>query len=183
MTTSLYTITICLYIIIFYAYTITSDNNDNSKDSPTYISKLTGLSEDDWISLPEVFSKLDFEADTKFAHESDIKGQIELRNTRYWGRLYIDGFPQTIQYFRAHFGIVPPIGNKLLLFIMNHLLFHLIIGKKIFVFSDPIDGCGDINADGLTENHILLIKRGNCTFGTKAKNAFNTGMLLQCVFY
>jgi hypothetical protein len=35
---------------------------------------------------------------------------VSLRGTRFWGRLHIDGWPQTIQFFRAHFGIEPPIG-------------------------------------------------------------------------
>ena len=39
-----------------------------------------------------------------------IIGQMRLRSTRFWGRLYIDGWPQTIQFFRAHFGIEPPFG-------------------------------------------------------------------------
>jgi hypothetical protein len=34
---------------------------------------------------------------------------MKLRANRFWGRLYIDGWPQTIQFFRAHFGIEPPL--------------------------------------------------------------------------
>jgi hypothetical protein len=29
-----------------------------------------------------------------------------------WGRLYIDGWPQTIQFLRAHFGEPPPEGPR-----------------------------------------------------------------------
>ena len=40
------------------------------------------------------------------------EGQMRLRSTRFWGRLYLDGWPQTIQFFRAHFGIEPPFGKS-----------------------------------------------------------------------
>ena len=109
---------------------------------------------DEWLALPEVFSNLDFTADSTWAKDDDIEGQMQLRATRFWGRLYIDGWPQTIQYFRAHFGVEPPIG------------------RKKFVFADPRDACTDlVNAPSLTKDHVLLVHRGTCTFGTKAKIA------------
>lgn len=112
---------------------------------------------DEWLALPEVFSNLDFTANSTFAPEEDIEGQLNLRSTRFWGRLYIDGWPQTIQFFRAHFGIEPPLG------------------RKRFVFAEPREACEDLtNADLLTEDHILLVHRGTCTFGTKAKFAQKT---------
>jgi hypothetical protein len=112
---------------------------------------------EDWQALPEVFSNLDFDADNTPAKEDDIEGQLRLRSTRFWGRLYIDGWPQSIQYFRAHFGIEAPIG------------------RKRFVFSEPRDACQDFtNAHLLTEDHVVLANRGNCTFGTKAKFAQKT---------
>lgn len=112
---------------------------------------------DEWLALPEVFSVLDFNADSTPANEDDLEGQLRLRSTRFWGRLYFDGWPQTIQYFRAHFGIEPPIG------------------RKRFVFAEPRDACTDLtNAHLLTKDHVLLVHRGTCTFGTKAKNAEKT---------
>lgn len=112
---------------------------------------------DEWMALPEVFSNLDFDADSTPAAEDDIEGQLRLRSTRFWGRMYIDGWPQSIQFFRAHFGIEPPLG------------------RKRFVFSEPRDACQELtNADLLTEEHVILANRGNCTFGTKAKFAKNT---------
>lgn len=112
---------------------------------------------DEWLSLPEVFSNLDFAADSTPALDDDITGQIKLRSTRFWGRLYIDGWPQTIQYFRAHFGKEPPLG------------------RKRFVFAEPRDACDDLtNSHLLTKDHVLLVNRGTCTFGTKAKNAQKT---------
>lgn len=109
---------------------------------------------DDWLALPEVFSNLDFSADSTPASEEDVEGQLRLRSTRFWGRLYIDGWPQTIQYFRAHFGTEPPLG------------------RKRFVFAEPRDACNPLtNAQLLTSEHVLLVHRGTCTFGTKAKHA------------
>lgn len=72
---------------------------------------------DEWVALPEVFSKLDFSANDTFASDNDIPGQLKLRSTRYWGRLYIDGWPQTIQFYRAHFGNEPPLGRKIFTFV------------------------------------------------------------------
>lgn len=112
---------------------------------------------DEWLALPEVFSNLDFTASNKPASEEDVEGQMRLRSTRFWGRLYLDGWPQTIQFFRAHFGIEPPFG------------------KKRFVFPTPRDACSDIeNTDKITEDMVFLVLRGNCTFGTKATNAHKT---------
>ncbi len=118
---------------------------------------------DEWLSLPEVFSNLDFQADSTPASEEDVQGQIRLRSTRFWGRLYIDGWPQTIQFFRAHFGIEPPLG------------------RKTFVFAEPRDACSDLtNAEHLTSDHVLLVHRGTCTFGTKAKIAAKTNATGWC---
>jgi hypothetical protein len=112
---------------------------------------------DEWLALPEVFSNLDFTADSTPASEEDVEGQLRLRSTRFWGRLYIDGWPQTIQFFRAHFGIEPPLG------------------RKTFVFAEPRDACEDLtNAEHLTSDHVILAHRGKCTFGTKAKIAERT---------
>ena len=112
---------------------------------------------EEWLALPEVFSNLDFTADSAPASEEDVEGQLRLRATRFWGRLYIDGWPQTIQFFRAHFGIVPPIG------------------RKRFVFAEPREACTDLtNAHLLTSDHVLLVNRGTCTYGQKAKIAQKT---------
>jgi hypothetical protein len=113
---------------------------------------------DEWLALPEVFSNLDFAADSTPAPDDDVEAQLRLRSTRFWGRLYLDGWPQTIQYFRAHFGIEPPLG------------------RKRFVFAEPRDACSDLeNAELINKNHILLVHRGTCTFGTKAKIAEKAG--------
>jgi hypothetical protein len=112
---------------------------------------------DEWLALPEVFSNLDFSADNTPASEEDIEGQMKLRGNRFWGRLYLDGWPQPIQYFRAHFGIAPPMG------------------RKRFVFAEPRDACSDLeNAEHLTSDHVIIANRGKCTFGTKALTVSKT---------
>lgn len=120
---------------------------------------------DDWLALPEVFSKLDFNADSTPAADDDIEGQIKLRSTRYWGRIYIEGFPQSIQFFRAHFGIEPPMG------------------KKYFVFPENREACEPFTLptvvdEGRTippEEIAVLAHRGTCAFGVKATNVHATG--------
>ena len=113
---------------------------------------------DEWLALPEVFSNLDFAADSNWAEDDDVEGQKRLRATRFWGRLYIQGWPQTVQFFRAHFGVEPPMG------------------KKRFVFAEPRDGCGELtNGHLLTEEHVVFVNRGTCTFGQKAKSVQAAG--------
>lgn len=98
------------------------------------------------------FSNIDFHAANTPANDDDIDGQMKLRSTRFWGRIYIDGWPQTIQYFQAHFGTPPPFG------------------KKIFVFAEPLDACEPLRMPIiLSDEYIVLAHRGNCTFGSKAK--------------
>jgi len=141
-----------LTTLVYCALTLSAVAADNDERQPSMFK--VG---EEWLALPEVFSNLDFTADSTPANEADIAGQIQLRSTRFWGRLYIDGWPQTIQFFRAHFGIEPPLG------------------KKTFVFAEPRDACSDLtNANILTSDHVLLVNRGTCTFGTKAKFASKT---------
>lgn len=129
---------------------IVTPNTDERKPSQFKVG-------DEWLSLPEVHSNLDFTASNAPASEEDIEGQISLRSSRFWGRLYLDGWPQTVQFFRAHFGIVPPMG------------------LKKFVFAEPRNGCTELtNAEHLTEDHVVLVNRGTCTYGTKAVNVHKT---------
>lgn len=125
---------------------------------------------DDWLALPEVFSKLDFTADNTPAADDDFEGQEKLRASRYWGRMYIEGHPQSIQYFRAHFGEQTPKG------------------KKYFVFANSRDACSenlvvpkvfasvDAEHEVDTKEIVLLAHRGTCTFGVKALNAHAAGV-------
>ena len=56
-----------------------------------------------------------FEFFRDFAREDDIEGQIEQREKAWWGRLYINNFPFSIQYFRGHFGGGAGLGEYTLL--------------------------------------------------------------------
>lgn len=142
-----------LTALLFISSSVTYVRAENDDERPPSMFKVG----DEWLALPEVFSNLDFAADNTPADEADVEGQLKLRSTRFWGRLYIDGWPQTIQFFRAHFGNEPPLG------------------RKTFVFAEPRDACEDLtNADALTEDHVLLVHRGTCTFGHKAKIAQKT---------
>lgn len=49
--------------------------------------------------LPEVLSDLSFET-RDFKDDGTAAEQKELRDSRPWGRLYIDGWPAPIQYLR-----------------------------------------------------------------------------------
>jgi len=119
--------------------------------------KVPGQDGEEWLALPEVMSRLDFFADSSPVSEEDREGQLRLRDTRFWGRLYIEGWPQTIQFFRAHFGDTPPLG------------------RKQFVFAEPRDACSPLtNAAHLTADMVVLANRGTCTYGTKAKNVMQT---------
>ncbi len=75
------------------------------------------------------------------------------RNSSTWGRLYLLGWPQTIQYFQAMFGSFPPLG------------------RKKFLFVDSLDTCSPINSNIVVANTIILTMRGNCSFLIKAENA------------
>lgn len=139
----------------------------NKAERPTSEQVNSKFNIEDWLALPEVFSKLDFTADSTPAAPDDIEGQIKLRNSRYWGRMYVEGHPQPIQYFRAHFGADPPLG------------------KKHFVFAEPRDGCGAltlpsiVTAEGAAvapADVVVLVHRGTCSFGIKANHAHDAGV-------
>lgn len=53
--------------------------------------------------LPEVLSDLSFEP-RKFVDNGTAMEQKELRDSRPWGRVYVEGWPMPIQYMRSHFG-------------------------------------------------------------------------------
>ena len=119
------------------------------------------------LMLPEVESKLKFDTVRGFAKDSDIKGQKELRDARFWGRLYIEGWPYPLQYYLAHFSEPPPLGT------MNILN------------AQPSYGCGPYTDDfnkiyqsmskEQIEKTILLTKRGECSFTQKARKAKELG--------
>lgn len=110
------------------------------------------VAEDEVLMLPEVFSNLKAEdLQRDFAEENDTAGAERLRESRWWGRLYIDGWPQSVQYLRAHFGTAPPKG------------------VRRFVVASPLDACDGLTNTEEMKDAIVLTTRGNCTFGHKAK--------------
>lgn len=105
------------------------------------------------LMLPEVMSKLDF-SPRDHAEPGNLQSELSLREAAHWGRLYVDGWPQPIQYLRAHFGQGVPSQQRLPM-----------------ILSDPWDACGYQRraAEMRQEETIVLAARGTCTFGTKAK--------------
>jgi len=122
--------------------------------SPNYFK--VNENDNQWMMLPEVFSKLkDDDILADFAVPGDKAAEGEARDTRWWGRLYIDGWPQTVQYLRAHFGDPPPQG-----------MYQM-------AMAEPADGCSELPTS--VKNKIVVAHRGNCTFGTKGKIAHAAG--------
>lgn len=75
--------------------------------------------------LPEVFSDLSFE-NRDFVDNGSAAEQKDLRDSRPWGRLYVDGWPASIQYLRSDFG--GPATE----------------GMRPLVLADPLDACGPL---------------------------------------
>ena len=78
-----------------------------------------------------------------------------------WGRLYVDGMPDSMQYFRARFGY-PPTTGKLLLASPLHMC----------------DDTGDAilhNGNDVDTHTTIVAVRGGCTFGEKALVAKQCG--------
>ncbi|CAN0399923.1 unnamed protein product [Laminaria digitata] len=99
--------------------------------------------------LPEVPSDLNFEA-RDFVDDGTVAEQKELRDSRPWGRLHVDGWPAPIQYLRSHFG-GPPIE-----------------GMQSLVLASPLDACKPL---GNVDSAVVVAARGSCTYSTKAKHA------------
>ena len=170
-------------LFLLSAVSLITINGEDTKNPPSMFgtdsSNNNKVNFDDWLSLPEVFSKLDFNADSTPAADDDVEGQLKLRNSRYWGRVYIEGFAQPVQYFRAHFGTEPPMG------------------RKHFVFPDARDACKPFTLPSIVdssndpvkpEDIVVIAHRGTCAFGVKATNVLNAGSyflfiyMLQYVF-
>eukprot|EP00903_Cladosiphon_okamuranus_P014343 g13317.t1 len=102
--------------------------------------------------LPEVLSDLSFEI-RDFKDDGTVAEQQELRDSRPWGRLYIDGWPAPIQYLRSHFG--GPAGE----------------GMRPVVLADPLDACDPLEDVESIGGAVVITTRGKCTFSTKTRNA------------
>ena len=103
--------------------------------------------------LPEVMSKLTFEV-RDHAAPGDVEAEEALRKNAHWGSLYVEGWPASMQYLRGHFGE------------------HLPIGSLPLGAAEPLDLCGSLSEELVAKinakPHIVVAKRGTCTFGTKA---------------
>jgi hypothetical protein len=117
-----------------------------------YKYELGRVNDDEMLLLPEVFSTLSVDKVKRdFAAPGVAAEEAELRNSRWWGRLYIDGWPQTVQYLRAHFGEPPPTGLRRV------------------VVSDPIDGCSPLKYDDDPDKYAgaigeeSVLASGECT--------------------
>jgi len=130
-------------------------------------------------ALPDRFSVLNFDSSTDFDDKDDDDkdndqqqdkegGEKILAQKSWWGRLYLDGFPGPFQYFRAHFGAPPP----------------LLSSSLKFVLADPPTACDSeefipvlSNIDQIDEHTIVVVVRGDCTFGEKAIEVHKAGAL------
>ena len=110
----------------------------------------------DWDMKEFEVEKLKTKVDELLKVASITKTNVVVDNSERkllkYGKFIIENSVQSYEYISASFGTYPPIG-----------------GYEIIV-SEPYDGC-EINANlNLTES-IYIVKRGNCSFLTKATNA------------
>ena len=108
--------------------------------------------------LPELMSNLDF-SPKDHAKQGDLQAENQLHEKSHWGRIYIDGWPEPLQYLRAHFGLPTPNLHRMPLLV-----------------AEPWDACSPLNILDTSRPAVVLAGRGTCTFGTKANmtaNAFN----------
>lgn len=107
-------------------------------------------------------SNLDF----SFQSEHDVGKENKLLMTKssFWGRLYLNGFPNRkgTQYFRAHFGSVPPT-NEITFTLASSSLCKRDIATTQEREFDKMDDL------------IVVELRGNCTFEEKAWTAQQYG--------
>ncbi|CAM9357459.1 unnamed protein product, partial [Discosporangium mesarthrocarpum] len=108
--------------------------------------------------LPEVFSDLDF-GPRKFVDNGTPQEQKELRDSRPWGRVYVDGWPAPMQYMRSHFGGPAPGGIRPM------------------ILAGPLDACEPLTNSYQTDEvpPVIVAVRGTCTFSTKVNNTEQAG--------
>ncbi len=133
-------------------------NDDADPRKPSMI-KLPGR--DEVLLLPDRESVLQFTSFQDFATDEDTEEQERMRETAWWGRVYVQGFPYGFQYFRGHYGGAPGIG------------------EVEMVLAEPEDMCSD-DFDARLDNQevegkVLVAMRGGCTFGEKSILAVERG--------
>ena len=98
---------------------------------------------------------------------SSSKADYALRNKQKYGRIYIDNSVQSYEFVVATFGGAPPLG------------------KLPILIPDSVIGCESMNESQPNPNlnyerKVVVVRRGECSFLTKALNAkkFNASALI-----
>jgi hypothetical protein len=121
----------------------------------------TNMTEDDINKLKIKIEEL--LAIATIPQPSKERPDLEQRSKLNYGRIYIQGFVHSFEYLLGTFGTSPSVG-------INEI-----------VLANPDDGClpHSDNNSSLT-NKIYVVKRGNCTFMTKATLAAyaNTSVII-----
>ena len=148
--------------------------NDEAPEAPKVISSYAGTNphkradsrsktKEELLLLPDRYSVLNFDAGEYSEDECDDNESTNTVNS-WWGRLYVEGCPAPMQYFRAHFGEAPPHGNVKLLLASPPSMCDNLAGLSILNNAHDVDG-----------NTVVVAVRGECTFGEKAIAAFEAG--------
>ena len=148
----------------------TRDEANSSQEKPTgdNLNKKNRLLRLNWkedlLALPDRFSVLKFDQAEDFAAPGDEDEERRLSELSFWGRLYIDGLPYPVQYFRAHFGTIQANDTVAL------------------VMASPANMCDSegvpvlLNSQSeIDSNTVVVVERGNCTFSEKALVVNRTG--------
>lgn len=109
----------------------------------------TNMTEDDIAKLKVKIEEL--LAIATIPQPSKERPDLEQRSKLNYGRMYISGFVQSFEFLLGTFGTTPRLG-----------LYEIVL-------ANPDDGClpHSDNNSSLTDK-IYVVKRGNCTFMTKA---------------
>ena len=137
---------------------INADHVEKQVERKPSMVKLPGR--DEYLLLPDRESVLSFRTFKDFATEDDVDSQDVMREEAWWGRLYMEGMPFSVQYFRGHFGQAPKRGPITL------------------INAEPLSMCDERQIEPILMNGgeigklggdvYLLATRGLCTFGEKA---------------
>lgn len=144
-----------LQVLLFVLLSFVCANDDN-----VFINQRSRKERE--VQQSNQFSNLQF----NIYDELHGKEMSRKRQNSFWGRLYIDGIPgqNGMQYFRAHFGQLPQSSHRVKFVLGQHLDECSGDYKQSSNEMEVIDG-----------DTILVVKRGNCTFGEKAEGALAAG--------
>jgi hypothetical protein len=137
---------------------INADHVEKQTERKPSMVKLPGR--DEYLLLPDRESVLNFKSFRDFATEDDLEEQEAMRNEAWWGRLYVEGMPFSVQYFRGHFGSSPKKGPIRLI---NAEPLSMCDERQIEPILTNANAIGEFDGDV-----YILATRGLCTFGEKA---------------